>query len=72
MNGTILIVTGGILQTGAVWGAKEMGYRVVVTDRDPDCICAHYADEFHPVDIYDVPAHLELAFRIPDLKAVRK
>ena len=61
MTDAVLIVTGGKLQTPTVVVAEELGLHVILTDRDPDCCCAERADEFYPIDIYDVKAHVKLA-----------
>jgi len=70
MSKSVLLVGGGLLQVAQVRAAKELGLRTVVTDRNPDCVCASLADEFHQVDIYDVRRHVALAKEIPDLKGV--
>jgi hypothetical protein len=57
----VLIVAGGILQEPAVRAAHELGYKVLLTDRDPDCHCVSLADEFVELDTYDVAGHIELA-----------
>ena len=69
-KGSILIVAGSILQVPAVEAARRLGLRVVVTDRNPECACAALADEFYPLDIFDVEGHVELARSLPDLCAV--
>lgn len=58
---TILIVAGGVLQVPAVRIAHDLGLRVVVTDRDPNCICASLADEFMLLDTGDAAGHVALA-----------
>jgi biotin carboxylase len=57
----VLIVAGGILQEPAVRAARELGYKVLLTDRNPDCHCAALADEFVQLDTYDVRGHVRLA-----------
>lgn len=66
----ILIVAGSILQAPAVTAARELGLRVVVTDRNPSCVCATLANEFYQLDIFDAPGHVALAKSLPDLAAV--
>ncbi len=67
---TVLIVTGSKLQLPAVRAARQLGYRVAVTDRDPNCACIDECDVFYPLDIYDVKGHERLVKTIPNLKAV--
>jgi biotin carboxylase len=64
VKSSILIVTGGLLQLPAVHIAHDLGLRVVVTDRDPSCVCAPLADEFVPLDIFDVAGHVALALQL--------
>src|SRR3990167_8596279 len=61
---SVLIIAGGLLQTYAVQAAHSLKLRAIVTDGSPDCPCLDLADEFHEVDIYDVPGHLELAEKL--------
>jgi len=59
MTDWILIVAGGILQIPAVNAAHELGYKVVVTDRDLECAGAGLADHFVELDTFDVEGHLD-------------
>ena len=61
MSDWVMIVAGGILQQPAVRVAKELGYRVLVTDRDPNCACASLADHFIEMDTFDTESHVALA-----------
>lgn len=60
---SILIVGGGLLQVPAVEIAHDLGLRVIVTDKNPDCACAKLADEFHELDTKDVAGHAVLVQR---------
>jgi hypothetical protein len=40
---------------------KRRGYKLLLTDGDPDCHCKRYADFFHTLDVYDVRDHLQFA-----------
>lgn len=57
----VWIVCGGAMQVAAVEAAHRLQLRAIVSDRDPNCACAALADEFVPVDIYDVPGHIAAA-----------
>ena len=55
------IIGGGLLQIPVVAQVKSMGYSTIVTDANPDCVCAAYADRFINVDIFDIDAHIAKA-----------
>ncbi len=57
----ILIIAGGLLQIPVVNAAHELGYKVLLTDRDPHCACAPLVEEFVQLDTFDIPAHVDLA-----------
>lgn len=61
---SILIVAGGQLQVPAVHIARDLGLRVIVTDRDPNCACASLTDEFVLLDTSDAAGHVVLAQRL--------
>jgi len=52
MSKTILIVSGGIEAADAAKRAKEMGFNVVVSDRDPEAPGFAYADSCIIADVY--------------------
>jgi biotin carboxylase len=54
MTKTILIVSGGIEAADAARRAKELGYTVVVSDRDPEAPGFAYADSCLIADVYGV------------------
>ncbi|MBU2685847.1 MAG: hypothetical protein KKF27_21610 [Gammaproteobacteria bacterium] len=69
----VLIVAGGILQVPAVRAAQELGYKVLVTDRDSGCCCAALVDSFVALDTFDVEGHKRLVadwFNYGELAAV--
>ncbi len=57
---TVMLVGGGVQEVRAVEFAQRLGYRVAVTDRDPDAPCATLADEFHIVDGRDIEGLVSL------------
>ncbi|HSZ12037.1 MAG TPA: hypothetical protein VK759_07670, partial [Rhizomicrobium sp.] len=52
MTKTILIISGGIEAADAAKRAKEMGYTVVVSDRDPEAPGFAHADSCIIADVY--------------------
>jgi biotin carboxylase len=54
----VLIAAGGILQIPAVTAARELGHKVIVSDRDLDCPCAGLADHFVELSTFDVDGHI--------------
>lgn len=57
----VMIIAGGLLQVPAVKAAHELGYEVLLTDRNPNCACASLVEEFVQLDIFDVQGHIDLA-----------
>lgn len=61
MKGYFWVIGGGLLQIPLISEVKALGYNVIVTDGNPNCVCASHADRFSPLDIYDIPAHIAWA-----------
>ncbi|MHC4278514.1 MAG: ATP-grasp domain-containing protein [Planctomycetota bacterium] len=57
----VLIVGGSILQWPAVRAARELGYKVMLSDRNPACYCADRVERFERLSTFDVDGHIELA-----------
>jgi uncharacterized protein YmfQ (DUF2313 family) len=57
----VLIVGGSILQWPAVRAARELGYKVMLTDRNPACYCASLVERFVELSTFDVAGHVLLA-----------
>ena len=52
MTKTLLIVSGGVEAADAAKRAKELGYTVVVSDRDPEAPGFAFADSCLIADVY--------------------
>lgn len=63
-NNFFWVIGGGLLQLPLISEVKKLGYKVIVSDRDPSCVCAKEADIFLEIDIFDVQKHLEESFRL--------
>lgn len=61
MDQAIIIVGAGLLQVPAIQIAKEMGLKVIATDRNPQAPGFAYADFPVILDIRDVSGHIETA-----------
>ena len=61
MPSTVLIVGAGLLQVPAIEIAQRLGYRVTVTDRDPQAAAFAIADDHVVLDTKDVDGHVRLA-----------
>lgn len=57
----VWIIAGGILQIPLILEAQSRGYKVLVSDRDPDAPGCEIADQVVIVDTYDVNGHREIA-----------
>lgn len=60
------VIGGGQLQVPLIEEVKKLGYRIIVTDRDPQCICKNMVDVFYPIDIFDIKNHLKIANEITE------
>lgn len=58
---TLLMLGGGFLQNFVIKKAKELGYRVLVLDANPDAVGFKYADEHAVINIVDEDACLAYA-----------
>jgi biotin carboxylase len=58
------IIGGGLLQVPLVAEVKKLGYRTIVSDMSPECVCAKQADIFIAVNIFDIRGHIEHAQRL--------
>lgn len=63
MNEYIWIIGGGPMQLPIIQAAKARGYRIIVTDRDPNPVAKSLVDALYQIDTYDVFEHLDLAKR---------
>lgn len=63
---TVLMIGGGVQQVRAVELARELGYRVCVTDRYADAPCREAADELFTVDGRDTEGQVALALRLKE------
>lgn len=61
VDSVVWLVGGGSMQRPMAQEIKRRGHLLLVTDRDPDCICRELADIFVPIDVYDERAHLTCA-----------
>lgn len=55
------IIGGGVLQIPLIEEAKKIGLKVIVTDANPNCVCAKVADIFNAIDIFDIDNHISFA-----------
>ncbi|MCL5966097.1 MAG: ATP-grasp domain-containing protein [Deltaproteobacteria bacterium] len=60
----IWIFAGGPMQEIAARKVLERGYKLLVTDRNPGCVCAAHADEVVPLDTFDIKGNLKVAPRL--------
>lgn len=64
MKESILILGAGFMQTPAVNAAKQMGYKTVVVDANPNAVLVPYADIFEPIDLKDRESLLGFAQKL--------
>ena len=61
MSEFIWVIAGGAMQIPLIDECHKRGYKVFCTDGDEDCVGATSADQFVPIDTYDVYSHIDLA-----------
>ena len=59
-NNLLWIIGGGQLQVPLISEARKLKLNILVTDKDPYCVCKSLADHFFPVDIFDISKNVEL------------
>ena len=52
------IIGGGLMQVPLLSEAKKLGLKCIMTDKNPNCVCAKDADLFFPIDTIDVMGHV--------------
>jgi argininosuccinate lyase len=57
----IWIFAGGPMQMIAAQKVIERGYKLIVTDRNPGCVCSRYADEVVGLDTFDIKGNVKAA-----------
>lgn len=60
----VWIFAGGPMQAITARKAIERGFRLLVTDRNPECVCSGYADELVALNTFDIPGNLKAASRL--------
>lgn len=58
------VIGGGLLQVPLVDEVKQLGYKVIVSDMNRQCICARKADLFLEMNIFDVQSHIFEALKL--------
>lgn len=67
----ILILGAGLMQRPSIEAAKELGYKTLVIDANPQAVCVPFADRFEKIDLKDKEAITELALSLKnDIAAV--
>jgi hypothetical protein len=60
-NDTIWLISGGHMQEHACETIKEMGFKLILSDGNPECFCKKYADLFLHIDTFDSNHHMMMA-----------
>ncbi len=67
----VLILGAGLMQRPAIEVSKELGYKALVIDADPNAICVPFADRFEKIDLKDSEKIASFAFSLGEnLKAI--
>ena len=57
----ILILGAGLMQRPSIEAARELGYKTLVVDANPNAVCVPFADRFEGVDLKDKESLVALA-----------
>ena len=60
----VLILGAGLMQRPSIEAARELGYKTLVVDGNPDALCVGFADRFEPIDLKDREGLLNLAMSL--------
>lgn len=60
----ILILGAGLMQRPSIEAAKELGYKALVIDANPDAVCVPFADRFEQIDLKDTDAIVDFALSL--------
>lgn len=60
----ILILGAGLMQRPSIEAAKELGYKALVIDANPDAVCVPFADRFEKIDLKDTNAIVDFALSL--------
>ncbi|MFA6528003.1 MAG: hypothetical protein WCT46_00510, partial [Candidatus Gracilibacteria bacterium] len=61
----IWLFAGGVMQEIAARRILKEGYKLIITDYNPKCVCAKYADKLVKTDTFDIAANIKA---IPGLR----
>ena len=62
----ILILGAGLMQRPSIEAAKELGYKALVIDANPDAVCVPFADRFEKIDLKDIVLETDSPFLSPE------
>jgi biotin carboxylase len=60
----IWLFAGGEMQEIAAKKIIDLGYQLILTDINPDCVCSKYANEFIHLDTFDIKGNLKFAQKL--------
>lgn len=60
----ILILGAGLMQRPSIEAAKELGYKALVIDANPDAVCVPFADRFEKIDLKDTNAIVDFSLSL--------
>lgn len=69
----VWLISGGPMQERACLEVTRRGYKLILTDKDPQCVCRKYAHEFIGVDTFAIEENVNVARDLKtkyDVKAV--
>ena len=64
---SVLIVSAGIMQIPAIQKAKELGFHVIATDKNPKAPGFEFSDYFAAIDSKDIDGHIDFVKNLQDI-----
>ena len=66
-NNFFWVIGGGAMQIPLINEVKKFGFKIIVSDLNPNCICKPLANIFFNIDIFDINLHIKKAVEVIDL-----
>src|SRR5574344_1318620 len=60
----VLILGAGLMQRPAIEAVRNLGYKALVVDGNPNAVCVPFADRFEPIDLKDRQRRADLAYSL--------
>ena len=67
---SLWMIGGGYQHVRAIEIAKKLGYTIIVSDKNKNCVCANIADEFIQIDGRDIESLISFGLKLKNQKKI--